>query len=164
MLASKDGKLMYMQELFGNIVLWSAVSGLVSAQILKPIIHLVLRKGWDWHLLLTTGGMPSSHTSAVIAMTVSIAMTEGLSSPLFAFAVIFSLITMSDATNVRYETGKQAELLNQWSELLSEIHKNGPFSPQNLKTMIGHSGLQVAAGLVLGLAVGTASTLLMTNA
>ena len=85
-------------------------------------------------------------------------------SPLFAFAVIFSLITMSDATNVRYETGKQAELLNQWSELLSEIHKNGPFSPQNLKTMIGHSGLQVAAGLVLGLAVGTASTLLMTNA
>ena len=71
---------------------------------------------------------------------------------------------MSDATNVRYETGKQAELLNQWSELLSEIHKNGPFSPQNLKTMIGHSGLQVAAGLVLGLAVGTASTLLMTNA
>ena len=96
-------------------------------------------------------------------MTVSIAITEGISDPLFAFAVIFSLITMSDATNVRYETGKQAELLNQWSELLSEIHKNGPFSPQNLKTMIGHSGLQVAAGLVLGLVVGGISTYLMTN-
>ncbi len=155
---------MSMQELFGNVVLWSAVIGLVSAQILKPIIHLVNRKGWDWRLILTTGGMPSSHTSAVIAMTVSIAMTEGLDSPLFAFAVIFSLITMSDATNVRYETGKQAELLNQWSELLSEIHKNGPFSPQNLKTMVGHSGLQVTAGLVLGAIAGSVSTILMTNA
>lgn len=153
-----------MQELFGNTVLWSAVIGLVSAQILKPIIHLVHRKGWDWRLILTTGGMPSSHTSAVTSMTVSIAMTEGLGSPLFAFSVIFSLITMSDATNVRYETGKQAELLNQWSELLSEIHKNGPFSPQNLKTMIGHSGLQVAAGLVLGAITGSVSTILMTNA
>ena len=153
-----------MQELFGNTVLWSAVIGLVSAQILKPIIHLVHRKGWDWRLILTTGGMPSSHTSAVTSMTVSIAMTEGLGSPLFAFSVIFSLITMSDATNVRYATGKQAELLNQWSELLSEIHKNGPFSPQNLKTMIGHSGLQVAAGLVLGAITGSVSTILMTNA
>ena len=154
---------MYMQELFGNIVLWSAVSGLVSAQILKPIIHLVLRRGWDWHLLLTTGGMPSSHTSAVIAMTVSIAMTEGLSSPLFAFAVIFSLITMSDATNVRYETGKQAELLNEWSEFLSEIHKNGPFSPIAMKTMIGHSATQVFAGALLGIITGAVFTYVRTH-
>ena len=155
---------MHMQELLDNIVLWSAIAGLVSAQVLKPIINLVHRKGWDWKLLLTTGGMPSSHTSAIISMTTAIAITEGLDSTLFAISVIISLVIMSDATNVRYETGKQAELLNQWSELLSEIHKNGPFSPQNLKTMVGHSGLQVTAGLVLGAIAGSVSTILMTNA
>lgn len=151
---SSDDNLMHMQELLDNIVLWSAIAGLVSAQVLKPIINLVHRKGWDWKLLLTTGGMPSSHTSAIISMTTAIAITEGLDSTLFAISVIISLVIMSDATNVRYETGKQAELLNQWSELLSEIHKNGSFSPQNFKTMIGHSVIQVTAGFILGLIVG----------
>ena len=84
---------MSMQELFGNVVLWSAVIGLVSAQILKPIIHLVNRKGWDWRLILTTGGMPSSHTSAVIAMVVYSLM--GLTWLSLAIGVVSALVVMS---------------------------------------------------------------------
>ena len=60
---------------------------------------------------------------------------------------------MNDATNVRLETGKQAKIINEWSEYLAEIFHNGPFSEQNLKTMIGHSSLQVFAGALLGIIV-----------
>ena len=141
-----------------NYAFWSALAGLLAAQILKPLLSLIVRKGWNWRLLFTTGGMPSSHTSTVIAMTSSIAITEGFSSPLFTICLVFSLIIMSDAMNVRYETGKQAEILNEWSEIFSEMHKNGPFSPQNFKTMVGHSAFQVLAGLGLGLVTGIGTT------
>ncbi len=143
-----------MGGLLSNISFLSAVAGLVTAQILKPFIYYAAKKTWDWRQIYTTGGMPSSHTSTIIALTVSVAVTEGLSSPLFTICFVLSLVIMNDAMNVRYETGKQAEIINEWSEYLASIFENGPFSEQNLKTMIGHSSIQVFAGLLLGMIVG----------
>ena len=138
----------------------AAIAGLVSAQLLKPLISILSGNGFRLYLFITTGGMPSSHTSAVIALTTSVAMTEGLGSPLFAICVVISLIIMNDATNVRLETGKQAKLLNEWSEIFA-AHESG-ISPQNLKTMIGHSAKQVLAGLALGIIVGAVVTLCLS--
>lgn len=146
-----------MADLLGNTALIAAIAGLVSAQLLKPLISIATGGGFRLYLFITTGGMPSSHTSAVVALTTSVAITEGLGSPLFAICVIISLIIMNDATNVRLETGKQAKLLNEWSEIFA-AHESG-ISPQNLKTMIGHSAKQVLAGLALGIIVGAAVTL-----
>ena len=146
-----------MADLLGNTALIAAIAGLVSAQLLKPLISILTGNGFRFYLFITTGGMPSSHTSAVIALTTSVALTEGLGSPLFALCVIISLIIMNDATNVRLETGKQAKLLNEWSEIFA-MHESG-ISPQNLKTMIGHSATQVLAGLFLGVIAGAAVTL-----
>ena len=149
-----------MAELLGNTALIAAIAGLVSAQLLKPLISILSGNGFRLYLFITTGGMPSSHTSAVIALTTSVAMTEGLGSPLFAICVVISLIIMNDATNVRLETGKQAKLLNEWSEIFA-AHESG-ISPQNLKTMIGHSAKQVLAGLALGIIVGAVVTLCLS--
>lgn len=147
-----------MEKLFGNTPLWAAFIAFVLAQAIKLFTGLLDGKGWNMRMLTTTGGMPSSHSATMAALTVSIAMVEGLGSHLFAISFVASLIIMNDAMNVRYETGKQAEIINKWSELLSEIHKNGAFSPENLKTMIGHSSLQVAAGALLGLITGSVFT------
>ncbi len=155
-LSAGNDTLKYMAELLSNTALIAAIAGLVSAQLLKPLISIVTGNGFSLNLFITTGGMPSSHTSAVVALTTSVAMTEGLGSSLFAICVIISLIIMNDATNVRLETGKQAKLLNEWSEIFA-MRESG-ISPQNLKTMIGHSATQVLAGLILGTIVGFAVT------
>ncbi len=149
-----------MDKLFQNIPLFSAAIAFVITQLLKPIINAMLGNGWKWRYLITTGGMPSSHSAAASALTVSIGMSEGIDSASFAICVFIALVIMNDAMNVRYETGKQAELLNKWSEILAELHKNGPFSPIAFKTMIGHSALQVVAGAVLGAATGALYTYL----
>ena len=143
-----------MADLLENTAFIAAVISFIVAQVLKPILNAAAGKGWEWHLLKTTGGMPSSHSSTATAITSSIAMTEGLASPLFALAFFVTIVIMNDAMNVRYETGKHSKLLNEWSQILSDMHKNGPFSPQNFKTMVGHSSIQVIAGAVLGLTIG----------
>ena len=64
---------------------------------------------------------------------------------------------MHDAMNIRMEAGKQAKVINEWSEILSKMHKDGPFEPTNLKTLLGHSFAQVLGGIILGLIVGLSS-------
>ena len=156
-----DDNLSGMTALMENTALWAALAGLVSAQLLKPLISVLTGEPFRPYLFITTGGMPSSHTSAIIALTVSVALTEGLDSSMFAICIILSLVIMNDATNVRLETGKQAKLLNEWSEIFSL--KDSKISPLNLKTAIGHSLNQVLGGLVLGLIVGYVVTMLLTN-
>ena len=76
-----------MAALMENTALWAALAGLVSAQLLKPLISILTGQGFRPYLFITTGGMPSSHTSAVSALTISVAMTEGLDSSTIQGAV-----------------------------------------------------------------------------
>ena len=84
----------------------------------------------------------------------------GMASVEFAICVIFSIIVIHDSMNIRAEAGKQADVINEWSRILSEMHKDGPFKQEHLKTMLGHSFSQVFAGIILGLIVGFTTTAL----
>ena len=85
-------------------------------------------------------------------------MTEGIDQPVFALAVVVAFIVMYDAANVRKETGEQAKILNyimrNWDEYKPELFA------EELKELIGHTPLQVAAGAVLGVLVGITGALL----
>jgi hypothetical protein len=59
---------------------------------------------------------------------------------------------------IRRAAGKQAEVINEWSRILSDIHREGQFTPENLKTMLGHSFSQVQGGVLLGLVIGLCTT------
>ena len=91
-------------------------------------------------------------------MVTSISLTVGVGSVYFAIATTFAMIVIHDAMGVRREAGKQAEVINEWSRLLSDIHREGQFTPENLKTMVGHSFSQVFGGAVLGLIIGLVTT------
>ncbi len=136
---------------------WSAFVAIMIAQMIKPIISLCSGDGWNPKLAFSNGGMPSSHTASVSALSVSIGLENGFSSDIFVLSLVFTLIVMNDAINVRLETGKHSELLNQWSEIFSSMFKG--FSRQNLKTMVGHTSLQVFWGVVVGIAIGLIITL-----
>lgn len=138
--------------LSGNLILSLSIIAWAVAQILKVIVVFVRCGKLDWHLILSGGGMPSSHSAFVCACASCTGHTCGWSSPMFALAASFAFIVMYDAANVRHAAGEQAKILNyimeNWSELRPE------FFVKNLKELLGHTPLQVFFGALLGLAIG----------
>ena len=139
-------------RLFDNFILFSALISWLVAQLLKTIIDAIKFKTLNFERLVGSGGMPSSHTSTVIALAVSVAMVEGMDSPVFAVSMILACVVMYDATGVRRAAGEQAKVLNR---LVSELHKknNHINAEKVLKEFLGHTPLEVFGGAIIGIAV-----------
>lgn len=137
------------KSILDNVALVSAVVAVVSAQIIKPFIARLGGQKITRDMFISTGGMPSSHTAGVVSLTTAVGFTAGVSTYIFAISFVFSLIVIHDAMGVRIEAGKHAEVINQWSEILSTIHKE-KFNKTNLKTLLGHTFSQTFAGAVHG--------------
>lgn len=140
----------FWEKLFSNEVLVSAVVGWTVAQILKTIIDFALNRNFSAERLVGSGGMPSSHSATVCALTTSAGVVYGISSFEFAICFVLASVVMYDAIGVRQETGKQARLLNMIME--QNIFKlDNEHIQQNLKELVGHTPLQVFAGAILGI-------------
>lgn len=124
-----------------------------AAQLLKVLLVLMFERRWAPTLFAETGGMPSSHSAMVMALTTGVAVTEGLKSPLFAICATFASIVMYDATGVRQSSGRQAQLLNDLVEELRAVVREG-FAPKPLRVLLGHTYLEVLVGGLLGILIG----------
>lgn len=124
------------------------------AQLIKPFVAALYTHKLEWKRAGSTGGMPSSHTAGVITLCTTLALQYGLASPAFCIAGTFAGIVIHDALTVRQATGKQAEVINEWSSFFSKEFKNGTITEEHLKTMLGHTVSQVVGGVVFGLIVG----------
>jgi len=142
-------------SLLANTPLVAAFVATLLAQVFKVGLVLATERRWAPERLLETGGMPSSHSAAVAALTTSLGMIYGLGHPYFAVAVVFATIVMYDATGIRRAAGQHAELLNDMVEELSHLFDEG-FQPRALKTLLGHTYPQVVVGALLGLVTGWA--------
>lgn len=138
-----------MSELFANRVFQATFLVWGAAQVLKFVIELIYRRRVNFRLLTTAGGMPSSHSAAVSALTTSIAIREGVSSSVFVLSLLFAVVTMYDAAGVRRAASIQAHILNQ---MIEELFKGHPISENKLRELLGHTPVEVFAGLVLGIA------------
>lgn len=145
-----------MREVFeiisGNLILNLAVLAWAVAQLIKIFVTRVVDGYWNWEHILSSGGMPSSHSAAVCACAASTGYLYGLSSPIFAVATVMSVVVMYDAANVRRETGKQAVILNYMMEHWTE-GKPVEFD-KALKELVGHTPVQVLMGALLGIGIG----------
>ncbi|OIN66499.1 hypothetical protein BLD48_10995 [Exiguobacterium sp. KRL4] len=130
-----------------NNPLLAAITAWFIAQAAKLVTGLIKTKKFDLEIMFASGGMPSSHSSTVVALAVVIGFQEGFDSSLFALATIFAVIIMYDATGVRQAVGLQAKLLNDY---FKGIRHETPL----LNELVGHTEFQVFVGLLLGLAVG----------
>lgn len=129
--------------------------GWLTAQVAK-IFTCYFKKGiWDVTQVVSSGGMPSSHSSLCMAVTTAIGTQHGFSSSLFAMALCFSLIVMYDAAGVRRHAGAQAEVLNTVVRELLSMHA---VSQKKLKEVLGHTPLQVLMGAILGCVCGATYT------
>ena len=113
-------------------------------------------KRWDWRRLVSSGGMPSSHTALIMGVTTATAITDGVSSSVFAICAVMTLIVGYDAASVRRAAGKHAAILNQlMAELPAHRLEEGPMrGEQQLDARLGHTPVQVLSGAALGFAVG----------
>jgi acid phosphatase family membrane protein YuiD len=139
-----------LEQLLNNDMLRVAIISWIVAQVLKVFVSLIYEKKLDLSRVLASGGMPSSHTAFVMALTVSIGQTQGYETPLFATVAVLSFIVMYDAANVRLEAGKQAAILNKLIETLEDPTLN---AEKKLKELLGHTPLQVLAGAILGIGI-----------
>ncbi len=137
----------------GNLILVLAVCAWAAAQVAKVVMTLVVERRWDWRHILSSGGMPSSHSATVCAMATAVARLYGLGSPLFAIAAVLAVVVMYDAFNVRRETGEQAKVLNYMMDHWDQRKPEDLFG-KDLKELIGHTPFQVLMGAALGVAVG----------
>lgn len=101
--------------------------------------------------MIGSGGMPSSHSAFVMALTVATGFTEGFGSGEFAICACLALVVMYDATGVRRSAGEHAKILNK---LIDDWGKgNFKDTDKKLKELLGHSPLEVFAGAVLGVVI-----------
>ena len=138
--------------LFQNKVLIAGLIAWALAQVIKIPLDYLRTRRWNWALLLTTGGMPSSHSALMTATTLAIGLYHGLDSPVFALGVVITMIVTYDAAGVRQQAGIHAQRINM---IMAELLKGHPINERELREMLGHTPLEVAGGILLGLAVAT---------
>jgi uncharacterized protein len=140
------GALLQNQALIAGLTAW------LLAQIIKiPLDYFRTRK-WNWALFFTSGGMPSSHSSLMTATTLAIGLYNGFDHPAFAIGVAITMIVTYDAAGVRHQAGIHARRINV---LFEELLKGHPISEKDLREVLGHTPLEVAGGILLGLITGT---------
>jgi acid phosphatase family membrane protein YuiD len=135
-------------EIFTNRLIAIPLLACIFAQIIKVSVDTITNKKFSFRYLVSTGGMPSSHSALVGALATGVGQTLGWSSPEFAIASIFAGIVMYDAAGVRQAAGKQAKILNQ---IMDELLNHEDFSEEKLKELLGHTPFQVVVGLLLGI-------------
>ncbi|HKZ70932.1 MAG TPA: divergent PAP2 family protein [Anaerolineales bacterium] len=142
---------MNLSAIFQNVPLLCAATAWGLAQIIKvPVTYLFTREV-DWSLLLSAGGMPSSHSALVTALGWAIGLEYGFDSPVFAIAFISGAIVIYDATGVRRAAGEHAKVINR---MIAELVEGHPLKEKELKELLGHTPRQVFVGIIFGWLVG----------
>ena len=128
--------------------LFTGITAVILAQILKFFVHLIWKRKVDLRLFTTTGGMPSSHAAGVMGLSTTVGLICGFSSVEFAMAFGYALVVMYDAAGVRRAAGKQAACLNK---IIMDIYKQElKEAGGRLKELLGHTPMQVLMGAILG--------------
>ena len=141
----------WLLDLLTNQFLLVSLMSWFVAQVLKTVLYALEHKKLDISRLFGDGGMPSGHSATVTSLATFCGLHFGFGSYQFALAGILAIIVCHDATGVRQETGKQAAVLNEIIEAF-ELLAPDKISEANLKEFVGHTPIQVMAGILLGIA------------
>lgn len=137
-------------DLLTNKFLLVSLSSWFVAQVLKTILYALETKKLDINRLFGDGGMPSGHSATVTSLATFCGLNFGFGSFQFAVTAILAIIVCHDAMGVRLETGKQAVAINEILEAFELLAPN-KISEANLKEFVGHTPIQVIAGILLGI-------------
>lgn len=137
-------------EILRNYPLMTSLLAMFLGQAFKIIYYFIIDKKLDWRHFFESGGMPSAHSAMAVSLAVSVGIWNGWVSSQFAISVAFACIVMYDAVGVRRATGTQSLILNR---ILEDLYKSGRISGEKLHEFMGHTPLEVFAGMVFGLLI-----------
>ena len=134
---------------YGNAGL-AMFMGWFVAQSIKVITGAIREKRINFRWFVQTGGMPSSHSSLVACTTTVAGYEFGFNSVLFQIILVFAIIVMVDAAGFRRAAGKQASVLNN---MLDDIYEKGAVTEGRITELLGHTPIEVFAGMALGISI-----------
>jgi acid phosphatase family membrane protein YuiD len=127
-----------------SISLVSAVITQVLCQITKFISYSIRDKALKTKYLFTAGGMPSSHSAFVTALSLSIGLWNGFKTDLFAVSFVFAAIIIYDAYRLRGTVQTHSRVLKKCMALLPEEEQ------EEVEEMVGHTIPEIIAGIIAG--------------
>ena len=139
----------WLTDLLTNPYALTSLSSWFIAQAIKVIINLCVTKKLSWERMFGDGGMPSGHSATVSSLAIFTALRCGTGSFEFAVTAILAIIVCHDAMGVRQEAGKQAMVINDMVAQFEKLLKQD-IVDIDLKELVGHTPLQVLAGITLG--------------
>lgn len=119
-----------------KIFLMVFITWLIS-DILKTVIDSIKHKKFRPRMLLAYGGMPSSHSSLVSSMSMSLFLIEGITS-VFLLSIGIAILVIRDLVTLRAR-------IDENSKAISVISKdNAPYP-------LSHNTVEIIAGIALGI-------------
>lgn len=140
----------WLKDMFTNPFAMTALSSWMIAQMIKTVLHLFQYKKFDPGRIFGDGGMPSGHSATVSSLAMFSGLFKGFGSFEFAISFVLMIIVCNDATGVRRETEKQARLINGIVEAFKSLSSK-ELPKIKLREFVGHTPVQVFAGIVLGI-------------
>jgi acid phosphatase family membrane protein YuiD len=137
-----------MSQLLSNYALIAGLVAWAIAQIVKVPLEFLRTRHWNWALLLRAGGMPSSHSALVVGISYATGLFGGFDKPVFAISVALAMVVVYDATGIRRQAGKHAELINA---MINDLTSGHPLKEEQLREVLGHTPLEALAGVILGM-------------
>ena len=144
---------------FVNLPLMVGLIAWTIAQIVKVPLTFIAKKRWNWALLASPGGMPSSHSALVAGTAQMIGLIEGFNSPLFAVACVIAIVVIYDATGIRRQAGRHARIINK---MILDMQSGHPLKQERLLEVLGHTPLEALAGTLLGISVAQVTWLIVS--
>ena len=139
-----------MKALLENRILVASFIAWAIAQLTKTIYELIRYRELRLNRLVSSGGMPSSHSALVMGLATATGRIAGFDLASFAISLVLAVIVMYDAAGVRRAVSIQARILNQ---MIDEAFQGKPFAEKRLRELIGHTPTQVIVGGLLGIGV-----------
>jgi acid phosphatase family membrane protein YuiD len=133
-------------DLLLNIYFLSfTIAWIVSIIAKSTILSIQRHRRFSIRYGFENGGIPSSHTTAVSAITMAVLLRTGFTEAFF-ICLVFSAVVISDALRLRYIVGIQGEKLNRLLEKSGEAP---------IDVVYGHKFKQVIAGMIIGIVTAT---------
>ena len=122
------------------------------AGVSKFIINSIKAKQLAFGLI-GYGGLPSNHSAIVSSMAALIALKEGIGHPAFGVTITLVFIVILDASSLRRWVGKHAVVINNLAAAIPGY--------QALRECMGHTRLEIAAGIAVGIGVAAAVNMIL---
>ncbi|MBS8121427.1 divergent PAP2 family protein [Candidatus Vampirococcus lugosii] len=133
-----------MLELFYNKIFIATVFSTVLAQLIKTLLDVLQTKRFERSSLFRGAGMPSSHTSTVVSLSIGVFIVEGVNT-VSIITFVFASIVVRDVIGDKVFATQQQNIINI---IIQDIVENKKIERNHL---IGHSALEVLFGILIAI-------------